>query len=196
MRAQLLAPSPQVRVEFTSKAASRSASLANMEMVAAAGAPAEHGLELASPPPTEALEALDALVAAAGYAGTHGTPAIQAALAGLGGPGAGAAAAAAAAMLPQPKRQRAAGAAEGGAAAELLLVQQEQALLLSRTTAGGGAPPTEAPPGGGSLADWKPNSLHALMFGAINDILAGHEWSTQEQSELLRFRWVLAAVGC
>ncbi|KAL4425853.1 hypothetical protein ABPG75_009869 [Micractinium tetrahymenae] len=181
----------RVRVDFTSKAASRSASLAHMEMAAVAGAPAEHGLELASPPPADALEALDALVAAAGYAGTHGTPAIQAALAGLGGPGAAAAAAAAAAPLPQPKRQRVGDATDGGTAAELLLAQQEQAVLTARAAAGGGLllpglVAAAAP--SGSLADWKPSSLHALMFSSISDILAAHEWSPQEQSELLRFR--------
>ena len=131
-----------------------------MEMVAAVGVPAEHGLDLASPPPADALEALEALVAAAGYAGTHGTPAIQAALAGLGGPGA--AAAAAAAGLPQPKRQRVAGSAEAGTTAELL-AQQEQAVLMARGAACSGLPlpdmPPAAPPGG-SLADWKPSSLH------------------------------------
>jgi hypothetical protein len=202
----------QVRVDFTTKAASRSVSLAGMSDAAMAGAPASNGQELASPPAAEALEALDALVAAAGYAGTHGTPAIQAALAGAAG--AAAAAAIAAAGLPtaaglhavdilmqqgidlrpgQPSpliKRRRTGEAEPSSAAELL---QEQRVLLAQRASGGGQLQgmAQAP---FSLAGWQPSAPHVVMFRAINQILNGHEWSPAEQSDLLRFRWAPASI--
>ena len=210
----------QVRVDFTTKTASRSVSLAGMSDAAMAGAPASHGQELASPPAAEALEALDALVAAAGYAGTHGTPAIQAALAGAAGAAAAAAIAAAglhtAAGLhavdmlmqqgidlslghPPPliKRRRT-GEAEPGSAAELLQERQEQQVLLARRASGGGGGMLQGMPQAPfSLAGWQPSAPHVVMFRAINQILAGHEWSPAELSDLLRFRWVLLpSVGC
>jgi len=171
----------QVRVDFTTKAASRSASLAGAADAAVAGAPATHGHELASPPPADALEAMEALAAAAGYAGMHGTPAIQAALA-----GSDAVAAAIAAGLPSPggaaaavqasKRQRTGQPDVGMSAAEFLL-QQEQAVLASRRAGTSGLPGSSA-------------SVEGMrMFKEINHILAQHMWSPEEQMELLRFRW-------
>lgn len=210
---------PQVRVDFTTKAASRSASLAQAsEDGAIAGAPAAHGQELASPPTADALEALDALVAAAGYAGTHGTPAIQAALAGTGG-GAAAAAAIAAAGLPggaglpgtlvhpgfdlptlqpaAPPKRRRTSQMEGGGAAELLLQQQEQQLLLARRQSAanwrpsGGWPRAAPAAPAFSLAEWQPSEPHVQMYQAIQQILAGHQWTPEEQASLQRFRWAV-----
>lgn len=206
----------QIKVDYTTKATSRSLSVGGGALGAVAGAPEGAGQELASPPPADALEALDALVAAAGYAGAHGTPAIQAALAGAAGAAAAAAIAAAGlpaggglsgveallqqgldtaglAALPQFKRRRT-------NAAELQLLEQ-QALAARRSggaagwAAGGfqlqqGEAAVDAP---ASLASWQPSHPHVLMLRAINQVLEGHQWSAEEQTDCLRFRWAVSA---
>ena len=205
----------QIKADYTTKATSRSLSVGGGALGAVAGAPEGAGQELASPPPADALEALDALVAAAGYAGAHGTPAIQAALAGAAGAAAAAAIAAAGlpaggglsgveallqqgldtaglAALPQFKRRRT-------NAAELQLLEQ-QALAARRSSgaagwaAGGfqlqqGEAAVDAP---ASLASWQPSHPHVLMLRAINQVLEGHPWSAEEQTDCLRFRWAVS----
>ena len=171
-------------------------SLGGSEALAAAavaGAPANHGQELASPPPPDALEAMAALAAAAGFAGTHGTPAIQAALAAGGGVATAATAAAiASGGLPSLKRRRM-GEPD---ATELMLAQQEQQVLLARQAAGGGGlglgwPGMGAAAAGpASLADWQPSSAHTLMLREIGQVLEGHQWSADEAADCLRFRCV------
>jgi hypothetical protein len=201
--------SVQMRMDFTTRAMSRSVSLAHDETGAG-----HHGQELASPPTTEALEALDALVAAAGYAGKHGTPAIQAALA------AGAAedgpARAVCAELPatmpsflqqglglqpwqahvQPKR-RCTGQGGAGGEAEQLMLKQEWQLLQARQAQGAAVGPwqpsfdTQQETAGASafsLAAWQPADRHVLMFQAIDSMLAEHQWDAEQLPALARFR--------
>ncbi|PRW59423.1 BREAST CANCER SUSCEPTIBILITY 1-like protein isoform B [Chlorella sorokiniana] len=213
----------KIKVDYTTKATSRSLSVGGGARGAVAGAPEGAGQELASPPPADALEALDALVAAAGYAGAHGTPAIQAALAGAAGAAAAAAIAAAGlpaggglqgveallqqgldtaglAALPQSKRRRT-------DAAELQLLEQQALAARRNSGAAGwaagafqlrqGASPRASGDAAASLAGWQPSHPHVLMLRAINQVLEGHQWSVEEQADCLRFRAKFAWLdGC
>ena len=72
------------------------------------------------------------------------------------------------------------------AAAELAQERQEQQVLLARRTSGGDSVLQGMPQAPFSLAGWQPSAPHVVMFRAINQILAGHEWSPAEQADLLR----------
>lgn len=161
-----------------------------------AGAPASHGLELASPPPAMALEALHALVAAAGYAGTHGTPAIQAALAGGSGAAAAVAAMAAGGCLPSfmvpgsvlpdidlhamhpavPKRRR---TGQADATGPELLLQHEEQLLMARRQSGtaadwwAGSNLQQALPSPPIAPDWQTSQPYVQMYQRIDQVGMG-----------------------